>query len=102
VREFGIFGGVGWEAYDPSRLVRLAREQLAEEPAIAEALAKCSRSRRESKAYVHFVDPSRPNEPGSDWQFDRNVFLTDPERGDLVLDVLKDGRIGGVEFLNRL
>ncbi len=30
------------------------------------------------------------------------VFLEDPVRGTLVLDVLRDGRVGGVELVARL
>ena len=51
---------------------------------------------------LHFVDPARPNEPGSDWQFGENLILEHPLEGDLVLDVLKGNRIGGVEFLSKV
>jgi len=88
-----------WADYDPSWLVALAREQL---PALAPALSRCTRALVESKAYIYFVAGEGANQPGSEWQFDRNEFLSDPKEGDLVLDVLKDGRIAGLEFLARL
>ena len=88
-----------WIDYDPAWLVALAREQL---PALAPALSRCTRALVESKAYIYFVSGDEANQPGSEWQFDRNEFLRDPVRGELVLDVLKDGRIGGIEFLSRL
>lgn len=91
-----------WEPYDPQWLVKLAEEQMPEEPELAQALAACTRCTRESAYMVYFVAPSFPNQPGSAWQFDENVILEDPQEGDLVLDVLKDGRIGGVEFLTKL
>ena len=50
---------------------------------------------------LYFVDPRRPNQPGSDWQFEENIILEHPTEGDLVLDILKGHRVGGVEFLGR-
>ena len=93
---------VDWEAYDPSWVAELAREQHPDEPPLAEALSACTRARWESRAYVYFVDSRRPNQPGSEWQFDRNVTLQDPKRGRIVVDLLKDGRVGGLEFKSEL
>ena len=89
----------GWMDYDPSWLVELARQQ---EPRLVWALMKCTIAFVESKAYIHFVHPASPNQPGSEWQFDRNVSLHHPLDGHVVLDVLTDGRIGGLEFIDRL
>ncbi len=91
-----------WEPYDPSWLVDAAQEHVPEELWLPEALAQCTRCNWESPAYVHFVDPSCPNEEGSEWQFDINIIIEHETEGDLVLDILKDRRVGGVEFLNRL
>jgi hypothetical protein len=88
----------GWEAYDPAWLVELARAQHPEKPWLASALSACTRGRYESRAYIHFVDAARPGEPGSPWQFRENVLLHALE-GDVVLDVLEDGAVGGAEFL---
>ncbi|HEX8271302.1 MAG TPA: hypothetical protein VF615_01550 [Longimicrobiaceae bacterium] len=91
-----------WEPYDPAWLVALARDSRPDEPWLAEALARCTRAAEGGRAYLYFVDPARPDEPGSAWQFEENVVLHHPREGELVLDVLRDGRIGGVEFLKRL
>lgn len=88
-----------WIVYDPSWLVALARDQ---EPRLVDSLAKCTKALVESPAYIRFVPSDAPNQPGSEWQFDENVMLEDPERGIVVLDVLKDGRVGGAEFLAQL
>jgi hypothetical protein len=79
-------------------LVELARQQ---EPALVASLMKCTTA-LESRAYIYFVSPASANQPGSEWQFDHNVLFSHPEHGSVVLDVLKDGRVGGVEFLARL
>lgn len=65
-------------------------------------LLRCRTALVEGEAYIHFVDPTSPNTPDSEWQFERNVSLRHPDHGHLVLDVLRDGRIGGVEFIDRL
>ena len=91
-----------WKPYDPAWLVQLAKEQLPEETWLPAALAACTMARQESDAYIHFVRPADPEEPGSEWQAQTDLTLKHPTEGDLVLDVLEGNRIGGVEFLAKL
>ena len=93
---------MNWEPYDPTWLVDLARESCPDEPWLVAALRHCTRAARESRAYLHFVDPANPNAPGSEWQFVDNILLEHPTEGDIVLDILTDRRVGGVEFLGRI
>jgi hypothetical protein len=92
----------GWNPYDPSWLLQLAHDQVPEEAWLAEALAKCTQARSAGSAYVYFVDNSRPNKPGSDWQFERNIVLFHPTEGEVIVDVLQGQRIGGVELWEKL
>jgi hypothetical protein len=91
-----------WNVYDPTWLVTLAKEQHPDKPWLAHALSQCTRYRRESRAYFHFIDADRANQPGSIWQFVQNLQLYDRTEGDLILDILTDQRVGGLEFLNKL
>jgi hypothetical protein len=91
-----------WEPYDPLWLVPLAQAQHADKPWLAAALATCTMCQRESDAYIYFVDATNANQPGAEWQFEENLWLVDTEQGDLVLDILRDHRVGGVEFYDRL
>lgn len=93
---------LNWKTYDPTWLVELATNCHPEQTWLEEALSKCTRAAQVSDAYIYFVDPSDPNEPGSEWQFEQNIVLEHPTDGDLVLDILKGHRVGGVEFLQRL
>ena len=93
---------VKWEPYKPGWLVELARTSHPEETRLPDALARCTSCRWRSRAYVRFVDASNPNRPGSEWQFEENIILEHPREGTLVLDILRGGRVGGVEFLARL
>lgn len=91
-----------WEPYDPNWLIELAREQHPDAPWLPEALAKCTRCSRQSGANIYFVDFARPNEPGSEWQFEANLELHSATEGWIVLDILVGHRVGGVEFVDRI
>lgn len=91
-----------WQPFDPTWLVELVRAQCPKMPRLADSLAKTTEYFPRSVAYWYFVNPANANKPGAEWQFFGNVHLNGGERGPLVLDVLKDGRVGGVEFLARL
>lgn len=91
-----------WAPYDPDWLVELAGMQHPDKPWLREALKECTQCRQESKAYLHFVDPRRPNTPGSEWQFETNLELDSCSEGWIILDILKGHRVGGVEFVDKL
>ena len=91
-----------WEPYDPSWLVVLAQEQQPEEEWLAQALANCISAQKPRPPYIYFVDSKNPNQPGSSWQFKRNILLQSPTEGLIALDILKGNRVGGVEFYERL
>jgi len=93
---------VSWKPYDPGWLVELAREQHPEVVWLSDALVDCTSYGEESPAYYYFVEPSFPNQPGSEWQFACNVVLHHEREGEIVLDVLRGDRIGGVEFIERV
>jgi len=91
-----------WKTYDPTWLVELAKKQLPDETWLPAALAACTMARQESDAYIHFVKPADPEEPGSEWEVQTDLKLEHPTEGELILDVLEGNRIGGVEFLAKL
>lgn len=91
-----------WEPYDPHWIVDLAKAQYPDAPQFAAAIALCTRRSVESPAYSHFIDPTDANKPGAEWQFDQNIMLESETDGMIVLDVLKDGRIGGAEFVDKI
>ena len=73
-----------------------------EYPWLPESLKNCVSIIKETKYYIYFINPKRPNKPGAEWQFADNIFLENTKYGDVVLDVLKDNRIGGVELYSKL
>ena len=92
----------GFVPYDPTWLVELARRQHPGRPWLAEALARCTHAREESRAYLRFVEADAPGGSGSAWQFETTLRLEHPREGTLVLDILRGERVGGVEYLSRL
>jgi len=89
-----------WETYNPEWLVELAAEQIPEETEIIKSIRNCTKVLRESKAYIYFALP--PNKPGSEWIFKKNIMLKHKTNGQIVLDILSNDKIGGVEFLKFL
>ena len=83
-----------WIKYDPSWLLELALEQYPDDKSLHAAISKCNKIRG-----ADFVDSRNPNKPGSEWQFERSITLIHPEMNEIVLDILKDGRIGSIEYL---
>ena len=71
---------------------------MPEEAELLHALESCTSALWESPTYAYFVDAKNPDPPGSRREFDRNVVLEDAPEGFIVLDILKDGRVGGVEY----
>lgn len=89
-----------WVKYNPKWLVNLLEEQLPDKTDIIEAARQCTRGVWEKKNYITFVSTKNPDLPGSEWQFKENLILEDADRGMFVLDILKDGRIGGIQFVS--
>ncbi len=83
-------------------LVAAAKEQAPEFPWLPDALGKCDAGQWESTAYVGYVSRRNPNQPNSEWQFETSVVLKHEALGMVVIDVLKGGRLGGIEFVDRI
>ncbi len=84
------------------QIIELIKEQEPDRIDLIEELEKSNRKKWVRQAYIHFVSGERPNQPGSEWQFGENIVLEHETEGTIVLDILKDGRIGGIEFLSQI
>lgn len=91
-----------WEQYDPSWLADIVRTYAPDEAWLPEAVGRCTRAMVEGPAYMHFVDPCNANEPGSEWQFSRDIVVEHPEGGTIVFGILVGNRVGGVEFVDKI
>jgi hypothetical protein len=89
-----------WTKYNPDWLVNLLQQQLPDKTELADAVKNCRRGVWQNKGYIYFVSPKNPDLPGSEWQFKENVIVEDEARGAVVIDILQDGRVGGLQFLD--
>ena len=80
----------------------LTKQQHPARQDVINALQIAVNGHWESKAYFQFVDSSNANQSDASWQFKENIILEDSELGTIVLDLLKDGQIGGIEFIKML
>ena len=85
---------------DIEKIIRLVREQKPERDDIISALENCRGGHWTSKGYYHFVDSRNPNQPGSEWQHSECIMVKQENEEDIVIDILKDGRVGGIEFID--
>lgn len=92
---------IRYRNYNPDWLVEAAEKRKGEYPWLPNALSKCTSALVGSK-YIRFVNSSRPNKKGSEWQFQENIWLENTIEGDVVLDILQENRVGGVELYDRL
>lgn len=82
-----------------SMIIELLRDQHPGRTDLIEHLESANDNLKWTKnGYIELVPADRPNEKGSEWQFDENLLLEHDEFGTIILDVLKDGRVGGIEF----
>jgi len=78
-------------------IIALVREQYPERKDLIVALQNATGGLWTDKAYFQFIDSTNANQPGESWQHDDCIVV---EKANIVIDLLKDGRIGGIEFLS--
>ena len=78
-------------------LVKL--QKLPNQQDLVIALTNCNDGQWKNKAYYQFVSSINANQVGSEWQFEISIRLEHQKKGTIIIDILKCGRIGGIEFL---
>lgn len=78
-------------------IIELVREQYPERDDVIEGLKNVASGHWSDRAYFRFVDSTNANQPGAEWQHDTCIVV---DEANIVIDLLKDGRIGGIEFLS--
>ncbi|MDQ3021629.1 MAG: DUF2283 domain-containing protein [Bacteroidota bacterium] len=84
---------------DIQEIIELIKEQESERTDIIESLNKCKDGYWQGSAYYCFVNSTNANKTGAEWQYVESIEIEDTVNGDIIIDLLKDGRIGGIEFL---
>lgn len=84
---------------DIEKIIRLVREQEPGREDIIIALQNCKGGHWSSNGYYQFVNSRNPNQLGFVWH-DECIVIEQVNQCDIVIDLLKDGRIGGIEFID--
>lgn len=90
------------EVFDSKWIIELVKTQYPEKSEIIESLKTCTAGYWKSKAYIYFVSTTNPNQPKSNWQHKESIVLEDEKEGTIVIDILKENKIGGIEFLKKI
>jgi hypothetical protein len=77
-------------------LIELVMEEHPDRQDVILSLQNSSGGYWSNKAYYQFVDSAHANQTGAEWQHEDCLLV----KVVIVIDVLKGGRIGGIEFLN--
>lgn len=83
-------------------IIELIKEQGLYRLDLIEQLKNADRKKWIRQPCIYFVSIVEPNQPDSEWQFDESVVLEHEIEGTIVLNALKDKRIGGIEFINQI
>jgi hypothetical protein len=86
--------------FDPAWLVELAEKQYADAPFIAEALKQCKEGWWDSPSFIYFTDFFYPQNENIPW-FKKHGYFMKHEKGIILLEMLRNGSIGGIQFLGR-
>ena len=90
-----------WTQFDPTWIANAVRENYPEEKELLNDILKCTSCIVQSDSYTYFVDSTNANRPGSKWQFLRSFKINNTPCGNVILDVLKGKKLGGIQFLNK-
>jgi|SRR5712692_494422 len=94
--------GQGWEKYDPSWLIALAKVQRPEDSELVEALSRCTSCLRVGTEHVLFVAPGPGVKMETWWYKQASIGLDNPMGGEVELKIGKDGAVGGVRQVNEM
>ncbi|KAB1065291.1 hypothetical protein [Salibacter halophilus] len=87
--------------FDIEWIIDLIKEQEPDRTDLIEQLEMNERRRWIRQPYIFLLSVEKPSKPGSECQFGENIVLEHEREGTIVLDILEDGRIYGVEFVDQ-
>jgi hypothetical protein len=78
----------------------LVKEQEPERLDVITQLENIGNIKWIRQPYITFVPTENPNQ--FNLEYDDNVVLNHPTEGTIVIDILKGGRIKGIEFISQI
>ena len=83
-------------------IIKILKKEELKNANLIQLFENCNGGNWESKAYFRFVNSKNANQPNSEWQFLDNIIIEHNEIGTIVIDLLKNNKIGGIELINQL
>jgi hypothetical protein len=83
-------------------LIKILEKEEPENETLIKSLRNCSGGKWKNKAYYQYINSENPNKIGSEWQFLDNIIFEHENYGTIIVDLLKDNKIGGLEFYKLL
>tara|TARA_R110000850_G_scaffold108909_2_gene221439 strand:- start:1129 stop:1413 length:285 start_codon:yes stop_codon:yes gene_type:complete len=81
-------------------IIELLKQQEPERTATINHLENQAPCKWLKRAYIPINSSERVNQPLSECQIEESIVLEHEEEGDIVLDILKDGRVAGIEMIS--
>lgn len=83
-------------------IIKILEKEEPKNENLIQLLENCNGGNWESKAYYRFVNSKNANQPNSEWQFQENVIIEHNKIGTIVIDLLKNNKIGGIELISQI
>lgn len=84
--------------YNPDWIIAVVESVAPERIDVIEMLRNCTMAYHRSAAYVQFIDVKNANQESAVWQFKECLRIDHPSHDTILIDILNDGKIGGIEF----
>ena len=83
-------------------IIKLIEEQEPEMLELIKELETFKKKKWIPQAYIPFKYPEKSNSNNTGWKISESVVLEHKTEGTIVLDILENGKIGGIEFVNKI
>lgn len=84
---------------DVKNIIKFLKHNPPEKSIIRSNLDKINSGKQESKAYYKFVDSTRANQLCSEWISKENIIPEHPALGTIVLDIIENEQLEGIELI---
>ena len=85
---------------DIDQIIKLVEQQQPLRQDVVSALRNCKGGSWDGSGYFRFGNDRNANQPGATWQHQESLVIEQESKGEIVIDLLSDGRIGGIEFID--
>jgi hypothetical protein len=86
------------QPFEPDRLIRLVYAQYPHRTDVLRALQLCSSGYWENEKYIYFIQARQLSSTQTKINIVESLIVDDQNKGQIVVDVVDDGRIAGINY----